>query len=162
LLVVFWLILSNFALADEPRRAIDDTGVRIFIESQRPEHAGLGKVVAAAGGYFDSDSFPDKLVVYSYENTTASRDQAHGLYAVAFFTENFDTSDILFIPATEVFPESVREYSSDGSELVITGKRHLPDDDGCCPSSSASIALWVVDGNVVILKREDSQSSSRN
>ena len=148
------LAFLSFFSADEPRRAINDAGVRVFIESQRPENAGLGKVVATASGYFDSDSFRDKLVVYSYEKTSAPGDRAHGLYVVAFFTEDFATSDILFIPATEILPESVRQYSSDGSGLVIRGKRHLPDDDGCCPSAIVSIALSVVDGKVVVLSSE--------
>jgi hypothetical protein len=154
--------VSNFALADEPRRVIDDGGIRIFIESYRPANAGPGKVVATAGGHFDGDSFSDKLVVYSYENKSASGDRAHGLHAVAFLTEGFETTDILFIPATEIIPESVRRYSSDGSELVIRGKRHLPGDDECCPSAIASIALWVVKGKVVVLKGEYRQISSRN
>ena len=152
-MIYFLGLLALFSI-DEPRRAIDNGGVRIFIESQRPENAGPGKVVATVGGYFDSDSYPDKLVVYSYEKTSTSADRAHGLYAVAFFTEDFVTSDALFIPAMEIIPESVREYSSDGSELVIRGKRYLPDDDECCPSAIASIALWVMDGKVVILKGE--------
>lgn len=155
-----FLGLLTFFSADEPRRAIDDGGIRIFIELQRPENAGLGEVVATAGGHFDGDSFPDRLVVYSYEST--SGDRAHGLYAVAFFTEDFDTSDILFIPATEIIPESVHGYSSDGSELVIRGKRHLPGNDTCCPSANVSIALWVADGKVLVLRGEYSQTTGRN
>ena len=141
---------------------IDHGAIQIFIETQRPVNAGPGKVVATASGYFDGDSFPDKLAVYSYENKSAPGDRAHGLHAVAFLTEDFETTDILFIPATEIIPESVHGYSSDGSELVIRGKRHLPGDDECCPSAIASIALWVVKGKVVVLKGEYRQISSRN
>ena len=101
--MIDFLALLAFFSTDEPRRAIADIGVKIFIETQSPENAGLGRVVASTGGHFDGDSFPDKLVVYSYENATTSDDQQHGLYAVAFFTEDFDTSDILFIPATYLF-----------------------------------------------------------
>lgn len=160
--MIEFLSLLTFFPIDEPRRAIDDGGIRIFIESQRPENAGPGKVVATAGGYFDSDSFSDKLVVYLYENGPTLGDRAHGLYGVAFLTEGFETSDILYIPATEMIPESVRGYSSDGSELVIRGKRHLPGDDECCPSAIASIALWVVKGKVVVLRGEYRQISRRN
>ena len=142
---------------DEPRRAISNYGVRIFIESQRPDNAGRGKVVATAGGYFDSDSYPDKLVVYSYGKTSTPDEQEHGSYAVVFFTEDFTTSAILFIPATDIIPESVREYSSRGGELIIKGKRRLPDDDECCPSAMASIALRVVNREVVVLKGEQSE-----
>ncbi len=126
----------------------------MLYERQALENAGLGKVVATAGGYFDSDSFPDKLAVYSYENRSTLGDRVHGLYAVAFLTEGFETTDILYIPATEMIPESVRGYSSNGSEVVIRGKRHLPGDDECCPSAIASIALGVVKGKVVVLKGE--------
>lgn len=154
-------LLAFFSI-DEPRRVVDRSGVEIFIESHRPENAGPGEVIATASGYFDGDSFPDKLAVYYYENTSTSGDWVHGLYAVAFFTEDFETSDILFIPATEVIPESVREYSSDGSQLEIKGKRNLPGDDECCPSAIASIALWVADGKVVVLRGEYRQPPSRN
>ena len=149
-------------LADEPRRVVDDDVIRIFIESQRPVNAGPGKIVATARGYFDSDSFGDKLVVYSYENRTIPGERADGLYAVAFLTEGFETTDILSIAATEMIPESVHRYSSDGSELVIRGKRHLPGDDECCPSAIASIALWVVEGKVIVLKGDYRQISNRN
>ena len=161
-MIEFLAPLTFFLSIDEAPRAIDDGGVRVFIESHRPENAGTGKVIATVSGHFDSDSFPDKLAVYSYENISTSGDLAHGLYAVAFFTENFGTSDILFIPATEIIPESVRQYSSDGSELEIRGKRHLPGDDDCSPSAIASIALWVADGKVVVLIGEYRKSSSRD
>lgn len=157
-------VLSVFAILsfDEPRRFIDNTGVQIFIESQRPKDAGSGKVVAAAGGNFDGDAHPDKLVVYAYDNISSSSNRNHGLYAVAFFTESFETSKIVFIPGTDIIPQSVHGYSSDGKELVIRGTRHLPGDDECCPSAIASIALWVVDGEVVILRREYHRVSSSN
>ena len=147
---------------DEPRRIIDNTGVQTFIESQRPEDAGPGKVVATAGGYFDGDAYPDRLVVYAYENNSDSNNRDYGLYAVAFFTEDFGTSDIVFIPGTDIIPQSVHRYSSDGRELVIRGTRHLQDDDECCPSAVASIALWVVDREVVILRREYHRVSGNN
>ena len=157
-------ILSLLAILsfDEPHRIIDNTGVQIFIESQRPKDAGPGKVVAAAGGYFDGDSHRDKLVVYSYENSSGSANRDPGLYAVAFFTEDFETSDIVFITGKDIIPQSMHGYSSDGKELIIRGTRRLPGDDECCPSAIASIALWVVDGEVVILRREYHRVSSSN
>ena len=157
-------ILSLLAILsfDEPRRIIDNTGLQIFIESQRPKDAGPGRVVASAGGYFDGDAHPDRLVVYAYDNNSRSSNRNHGLYAVAFFTEDFETSDVVFIPGTDIIPQSVHGYSSDGKELVIRGTRHLPGDDECCPSAIASIALWVVDGEVVILRREYHRVSSSN
>jgi hypothetical protein len=152
-MIEFLSLIACFAI-DAPRPAIDNAGVGIFIESKRPENAGPGKVVASAGGRFDSDPFPDKLVVYFYEKGPTPGERAHGLYVVAFFTEGFATSDILFIPEAQLIPESVRGYSSRGGELVIRGKRRLPGDDECCPSGIASIALWVVDGKVLVLKSE--------
>ena len=160
--MIAFLSLLAILSFDEPRRIIDDTGVQIFIESQRPKDAGPGKLVAAAGGHFDGDAHPDRLVVYSYENNSSSGNRDHGLYAVAFFTEDFETSDIVFIPGTDIIPQSVHGYSSDGKELVIEGTRHLPGDDECCPSAIASIALWVVDGEVIILRRDYHRVSSNN
>jgi hypothetical protein len=133
---------------------IDHVAIQVFVDSHRPASAGPGKVIATANGYFDSDSFPDKLVVYSYENKSTPGDRSLGLYVVAFLTEDFETTSILSIPATEIIPESVREYSSDGRQLVVRGERYLPDDEVCCPSVIASIALWVVDGEVTVLRSE--------
>jgi hypothetical protein len=158
--MIDFLSLLAIASFDEPRRIIDMTGVQIFIESQRPKEAGPGKVVALTGGYFDDDAHPDRLVVYTYEHRSSSSNRNHGLYAVAFFTEEFETSDIVFIPEADIIPQSVHGYSSDGKELVIRGLRHLPGDDECCPSASASIALWVVDGEVVVLRSEYSRFSN--
>ena len=154
LLLVLCLIVSNTAFSDEPRRVIDHLAIQNFIEWHKPDNAGPGKVIAITNGLFDSDYFPDKLVVYTYERKPTSAGGAHGLSVVAFLTEDFGTTDALFIPATEVIPESVRRYSSDGKQLVIWGKRHLPSDEECCPSVTVSIALWVVDGEVVVLESE--------
>ena len=162
LFVVLYLVLSSFALADEPRRAIDDTGVQLFIESQRTEQNGPGRILASSSGYYDGDSHPDRLVVYTYEHGPNRGDKAYGMYAVAFLTENFETTDILFIPESEMVSERFRGYSSDGTRLVITGEKRLPGDNMCCPSAIASITLTIVDGQVVILNGEYRRQSDRN
>jgi len=160
--VVFWLVLSSFALADEPRRAIDNSGVQLFIESQRTEQNGPDRILASSSGHYDGDSHPDRLVVYTYEHGPNRGDKAYGMFAVAFLTENFETTDILLIPESEMVSERIREYSSDGTKLVITGEKRLPGDNMCCPSAIASITLTVVDGQVVILNGEYRRQSDRN
>lgn len=162
LLVVLWPVLSNFALADEPRRVIDNIGVQIFIESQRTEQNGPGKILASSSGYYDGDSYPDRLVIYTYEHGPNRGDKAYGMFAVAFLTENFETTDVLFIPESEMVSERFREYSSDGAELVITGEKRLPGDAMCCPSAIASITLTVADGQVVILNGKYRRQSDRD
>ena len=84
------------------------------------------------------------------------------MFAVAFLTENSETTDILLIPESEMVSERFREYSSDGTKLVITGEKRLPGDNMCCPSAIASITLTVADGQVVILNGEYRRQSDRN
>jgi hypothetical protein len=145
-------ILLVLLIADEPVRAIDDGGIQMFIESHRTPGNGPGKILAAASGLYDSDSYADKLIVYTYETEPNYGDRVHGMFAVAFLTESFDTTEILFIPEAELIPGTLREYSFGGNELIITGRKRLPGDPMCCPSAIASITLSVVDGKVVILK----------
>ena len=154
--------MSGFLFADEPRRVIDNTGVQLFIESQRTEQNGPGKILASSSGHYDGDSHPDRLVIYTYEHGPNRGDKAFGMFAVAFLTENFETTDILFIPESEMVWETLREYSSDGTELVITGEKRLPGDAMCCPSAITSIALTVVDGQVVILSGEYRRRTDRD
>jgi len=161
-LVLLWLVVSHIGLADEPRRAIDPLAVQVFIESQRTEQNGPGKVLARSSGHYDGDSFPDKLVVYTYEHGPNRGDKAFGMFAVAFLTENFDTTDVLFIPEAEMVPDTLREYSSHGNELTVIGKKRLPGDNMCCPSATTSIILTVTDGRVVVLKGEYSRQSDRD
>jgi len=153
-IVFLWLVLGNITLADEPRRAISPATVQLFIESQRTEQNGPGKVLAQNSGYYDGDSYSDKLVVYTYEHGPSHGDKTFGMFVVAFLTENFDTTDVLFIPETEMVPDTLREYSARGPELTVTGKKRLPGDAMCYPSAIASITLTVADGRVVILKGE--------
>lgn len=161
-LILLWLVVSNIALADEPRRVIDPLAVQVFIESQRTEQNGPGKVLARNNGHYDGDSFPDRLVVYTYEHGPNHGDKAFGMFVVAFLTESFDTTDVLFIPETELVPDTLREYSSRGNELTVVGKKRLPGDAMCCPSATASITLTVADGQVVILKGEYRRQSDRD
>jgi hypothetical protein len=84
------------------------------------------------------------------------------MYAVAFLTENFETTDVLFIPESEMVSERLLEYSSDGAELVITGEKRLPGDRNCCPSAIVSITLTVADGQVVVVKGEYRRQSGRD
>ncbi|MEX0976091.1 MAG: hypothetical protein WDZ50_03225 [Woeseia sp.] len=144
--------LLALSIADEPRRGIDDHGIELFIESQRTVDSGPGKILASTSGLFDDDVYADKLVVYTYRRTSAQASKPHGLFAVAFLTENFETTDVLFIPESEIVPDSLREYSSDGTELVIRGRKRLPGDSMCCPSAIVSIVLSVKGGEVVVLK----------
>lgn len=146
------LALLSLSIADEPRRAIDDHGIQLFIELQRTADSGPGQILASTSGHFDDDVYGDQLVVYAYHPISAKSDKPHGLFAVAFLTKDFQTTDVLFIPETEIIPESLREYSSDGTELVIRGRKWLPGDSKCCPSAIVSIVLSVEDGKVVILK----------
>lgn len=152
--VFLWLGLSNLAFSDEPRRIVDSLAVQVFIESQRTEQNGPGKVLATAGGYYDGDAYPDTLVVYTYEHGPNRGDKAFGIFAAAFLTENFDTTDVLFIPESEIVPETLREYTSRGNKLVITGRKRLPSDANCCPTGVVSITLAVERGRVVILNGE--------
>ncbi len=161
-MVVLLLVLSSFALANEPRRAIDNSGVQLFIESHRTEQNGPGRILASSNGYYDGDSHPDRLVIYTYEHGPNRGDKAYGMFAVAFLTENFGTTDILFIPESEMVSERFRGYSSDGTKLVIKGEKRLPGDNMCCPSAIASITLTVVDRQVVILNGEYRRQSDRN
>lgn len=94
-LILLWLVVSNIALADEPRRVIDPLAVQVFIESQRTEQNGPGKVLARNSGHFDGDSFPDKLVVYTYEHGSNHGEKAFGMFVVAFLTERFHTKRLL-------------------------------------------------------------------
>ena len=162
LIFVLWLVVSNIAIADEPRRVIDNAGVQIFIESQRTEQNGPGKILASSSGHYDGDSYPDRLVIYTYEHGPNHGDKAYAMYAVAFLTENFETTDVLFIPESEMVSERLLEYSSDGTELVITGEKRLPGDRNCCPSAIASITLTVTDGQVVVVKGEYRRQSGRD
>ena len=161
-LVFLWLVVCNIALADEPRRAIDPLAVHVFIESQRTEQNGPGKVLARNSSNYDSDSYPDKLVVYTYEHGPNHGDKVFGMFVVAFLTESFDTTDVLFIPETEMVPDTIREYSARGNELTVTGKKRLPGDAMCCPSAIASITLTVADGRVVVLRGEYRGQSDRD
>ena len=154
--------MSNIAIADEPRRVIDHGAVQIFIESQRTEQNGPRKILATDSGYYDGDSFPDKLVIYTYEHGPSRGDRVLGIFAVAFLTEGFETTDVLFIPEAEMVPDRLLEYSSRGNELVITGEKRLPGDAMCCPSAIASITFTVADGKVVILKGEYRRQSDRD
>ena len=154
LLLVLWIAMHGFALADEPRRAIDDAGIQRFIESHRTEQNGPGKILASSGGYYDGDSYPDKLVIYTYEHGPNRGNKAFGMFAVAFLTENFSTTDILFIPESEMVWETLRQYSSDGKTLTISGERRLPGDAMCCPSAITSITVTVEGDQVVVLKGE--------
>lgn len=154
LFVCFWLGISNLASADEPQRVVDPLAVQVFIESQRTEQNGPGKVLATARGNYDGDAYPDKLVVYTYEHGPNRGDKAFGIFAVAFLTENFDTTDVLFIPESEIVPETLREYTSRGNMLVITGKKRLPSDANCCPTGVVSITLAVERGRVVVFNGE--------
>ena len=161
-LILLWLVVSNIALADEPRRVIGPLAVQVFIESQRTEQNGPGKVLARDSGHYDRDSFPDKLVVYTYEHGPNHGDKAFGMFVVAFLTESFDTTDVLFIPEAEMVPDTLLEYSTRGNELTVTGKKRLPGDAMCCPSAIASITFTVADGRVVILKGEYRRQSDRD
>ena len=153
-MMIEFLGLLALLIADEPNRAIDDGGIQLFIESQRTANSGPGKILATASGSYDDDAYADKLVIYTYQQGSAQGDEWHGLFAVAFLTKNFETTDVLFIPEAEIIPDSLRQYSSDGTELVIRAKKRLPGDAMCCPSAIVSIVLSVKDGKVVILKGE--------
>ena len=161
-LVLLWLVVSNITLADEPRRVIDPLAVHVFIESQRTEQNGPGKVLARNSGNYDGDSYPDRLVVYTYEHGPNHGDKAFGMFVVAFLTESFDTTDVLFIPEAEMVPDTLRGYSSRGNELTVRGKKRLPGDAMCCPSAIASITFTVTDGRVVVLKGEYRRQSDRD
>ena len=139
---------------DEPHRAIDDYGIELFIESQRTAESGPGKIVASARGNYDGDAYADELVIYTYQQGPAQGAASQGLFAVAFLTQNFETTDVLFIPETEIIPDSLHRYSSNGTELTIRGNRLLPGDAMCCPSAIVSIVLSVEDGSVVIRRGE--------
>ena len=142
------------AFADEPRRAIDLLAVPVFIESQRTGQNGPGKVLVQTSGHFDGDAYGDILAVYTYEHGPNHGDKAFGMFVVAFLTENFATTEVLFIPESEMVPATVRQYSVRDSELTLTGKKRLPGDAMCCPSGIASITFAVTDGRVVVLRGE--------
>lgn len=72
------------------------------------------------------------------------------MFAVAFLTEHFDTTEIMFIPESDLIPETVTGYSYKGGELTIRGQKRLPDDAACCPSGIATVSLSFRDGKVVI------------
>lgn len=148
------LSLLMMGASDQPRRAIDDYGIELFIESHRTADSGPGKIVASATGNYDDDAYADELVIYTYQPRLAQGDASQGLFAVAFLTQNFETTDVLFIPEAEIIPASLHQYSSNGTELIIRGNRRLPGDVMCCPSASVSITLSVEDGKIVIRKGE--------
>lgn len=152
--MIEFLGLLVLLIADEPRRAIDDYGIQLFIESQRAANSGPGEILARASGNYDDDAYADELAIYTYRQGSIQGDKSHGLFAVAFLTKNFETTDVLFIPESEMIPDSLRQYSSDGTELVILGKRRLPGDAMRCPSAIVSIVLSVEEGKVVIRKGE--------
>ena len=133
---------------------IDHAAIEVFIESQRTDQNGSGKILAIVSGYYDSDSSPDSLVVYAYEHGPNPGDKAHEMFSVAFLTESFETTDILIIPETDMVPHSLLEYSSHGNGLILTGEKRLSGDAMCCPSAVAFITLTVSDGEVVILESE--------
>ncbi|MDJ0940058.1 MAG: hypothetical protein QNJ00_09860 [Woeseiaceae bacterium] len=161
-LLAAWLVLGSTALGDEPRRAIDSVGIQLFIESHRSERHGPGKILASSRGYYDGDSYPDRLVIYTYGHGPNRGDKDHGMYAVAFLTDNFENTQVLFIPESEMLSSGISGYSSDGTELVITGEKRLPGDAMCCPSAIASIALTVADGQVVVLNGEYRRQPDRD
>ena len=105
-MMIGFLGLLALLIADEPRRAIDDGGIQLFIESQRTANSGPGKILATASGSYDDDAYADKLVIYTYQQGSAQGDEWHGLFAVAFLTKNFETTDVLFIPEAEIIPDS--------------------------------------------------------
>jgi hypothetical protein len=137
-------VLLVLLIADEPIRAIDDGGIQMFIESHRTSCDGPGKIFARARGYYDSDSYPDKLVIYTYEHGPNCDDRVHGVFAVAFLTESFDTTEILFIPEAELVSDKLHGYSYSGNVLIITGEKRLPGDPMCCPSAIAVFCKIVV------------------
>ena len=160
--VFLCFVMCNVALADEPRRAVNHLTVELFIESQRTEQNGPGKILAENSGDYDGDSHPDKLVVYTYGHGPNHGDKTFGMFAVAFLTESFDTTDVLFIPEAEMVPDTIREYSARGPELTVIGKKRLPGDAMCCPSAIASITLTVADGRIVVLRGEYRGQSDRD
>ncbi len=149
--------MSNISFADEPYRVIDHAAVEVFIESQRTAENGPGKILASDSRDYDGDSHPDKLIIYTYEHGPNPGDKTHGIFAVAFLTENFQSTDVLFISGSDMAPFTLDGYSSRGRELVIRGKKYLPGDAMCCPTANTSITLTVTDGEVVILKGEYSR-----
>ena len=161
-LVLLCIAFANNVFADEPQRTIDAEAVQVFIESRRTEQNGPGKVLAKASGHYDDDAFPDQLVVYTYEHGPNRGDRTFGMFAVAFLTENFDTTDVVFIPEADLIPGTLREYSSRGGELTVTGRKRLPGDAMCCPSATVSITLTVEDGRVLVLKGEYRRESDQD
>ncbi|MEO1201639.1 MAG: hypothetical protein AAFX10_02950 [Pseudomonadota bacterium] len=128
--------------------------VERFIESQRTERNGPGKILASVYGFFDEDSHPDRLVVYTYEHGPNRGDKAYKIFVAGFLAEGPEATDVLVIDESEMVSDAFRSYSFDGSALVIRGDKRLPSDSMCCPSAIASITLSVVDDRVEILNSE--------
>lgn len=155
-------LLLAMLLADEPLRVIDHGAVQIFIESRRTDLDGPGKILVMSGGDYNGDSIADKLVIYTYEPAPNSGDKPHGMFAVAFLSEIGDfhkTTEVMFIPETELVPDRLLGYSSDGSTTVVEGRKRLPGDSMCCPSAIASVTFAVEDEKVVFLNGEFERQS---
>lgn len=140
---------------------IEYAAVELFIESQRKPDNGPGVILASDDRDYDGDSHPDRLVIYSYEHGPNPGDKSHEMFAVAFLTENFESTDVLVISGADMVAFSLKEYSSGGNELIIRGNKYLPGDAMCCPSADTSITLTVSNGEVVILKGEYSRPIDR-
>ena len=153
-------VLLSLLLADASNRVIEDAAVEAFIESRRGPDNGRGRILAAHSGFYDDDAHTDRLVVYTYEHGPNRGDRVYGMYAVAFLTENRKTTEPLFISEADLVSEGRIEYSFDGKDLVLTGKKRLPGDAMCCPSGVASITLSVVDRKVVVLNGEFHKKSA--
>lgn len=153
-MTLVWIFLASVSLADEPNRIIEHAAVELFIESQRKPDNGPGVILAYGTHDYDGDSHPDRLVVYSFEHGPNPGDKSHEMYAVAFLTENFETTEVLVISGADMVPFSLEGYSSAGNELVIRGKKYLSGDAMCCPSAETSITLAISNAEVVILKNE--------
>lgn len=144
---------------------IDHGAVQIFIESQRTEQNGPGKILVTSGGDYNGDSIADKLVMYTYEHGPNRGDKVFGMYAVAFISEAgsfHKTTDVLFVPESEMIPERILEHSSNGNKTVITAEKRLPSDAMCCPSAIVSLTFSVEESKVVILTGEFQRKSSRD
>ena len=104
-MIGFDVLFLTLLLADAPNRLIDDTAVEAFIESGRGAGNGRGKILATHAGFYDDDSYVDRLVVYTYEHGPKRGDRVYGVYAVAFLTENPETTELLFIPEADLVSE---------------------------------------------------------
>ena len=147
------LAITTLIGLDPPRPTIGPFAIDVFLEERAATDDSKAKKLFVTSGQFDDDFHRDIALVYTLEKQDQPSEKPDGLYVVAFLTEGFLTSNILYIPRSEIIPESVRGWSSAGyGKFSIEGSRYMTGDDPCCPSALVSLTIRIKDREPVLIE----------